>query len=451
MKSLYRPRQFFNPFHGRKHRWFYLVAHRRAGKTVAAINDILEKALYNTREAPRYGYVGPLLKQAKQIAWDYLKKFSAPYSPKVNESELYVELTSLPNSPRISIYGADNPDAFRGLYFDGVVLDEFGNMRGSIFEEILLPALIDRSGWCVFMGTPNGPNHFRDAWYDADRQPTIYGKLFLPVTSTKIIPDSELEMMKKMMDPEQFAQEMLCSFEASVRGAVYARQMERVAEEGRIGDFPLQPNLYTNLVMDLGFDDACTMIFFQERPDGICIGHAHSDNLKPIKTYIKYAKDFWGGRRLKQGKIHLPHDAKARSLQTGKSIIDHFRKAELRPKLVPDLDLLDGIAATRTTFPSFYFHEPETVDLVLALKSYHYKYDEERKIFVGEPVHNWASHYADNTRYLSIVANPKAAEQAQKDPYADLISGMSKKPEGVKYGFTLNQIWDLGPTQSSRL
>lgn len=425
-----------------------MVAHRRAGKTVAAVNDLIEKALYNTREAPRYGYVAPLLKQAKQIAWEYLKKFSSPYSPKINESELYVELQALPNKPRITIYGADNPDSFRGLYFDGVVLDEFGNMRLSIFKEILLPAVMDRRGWVVFMGTPNGPNHFRDMWYECEKHPDDWSRIFLPVSVTKQFSAEELAEMKRIMDPEEYAQEMECSFEASVRGAVYARQMEIVAQEGRIGEFPFQAGLPVHSVWDLGWSDSTAIGLFQERPDGIVVGKAYSDRLLPIGEYIDWLEDYYTTTGMSRGRIWLPHDAKAKSLQTGKSIIDHFRGLWSHPRMIPNLDLQDGIAATRRTFPRVYFHKPGTEDLVLALKSYHYKYDEDKKVYTKEPEHDWSSHYSDMFRYLCLVANPKEAVAREDRLQKALASGPGA---GVNYTFSLNQIWDLGPRVSERL
>lgn len=446
LRSLYKPRHFFLPMHQRRFRWYLMVAHRRAGKTVSAVNDLIEKALYNPREAPRYGYIAPFLKQAKQIAWDYLKRFSAPYEPKINESELYVELRALPNCPRISIYGADNPDSFRGLYFDGVVLDEFGNMRLSIWREILLPALIDRRGWAVFMGTPNGPNHFRDMWYEADDKAETWGKLFLPVTATDIIPEEELVMMRDEMDPEEYAQEMLCSFEASVRGAIYARQMELMLQEGRIGDYHAQRGMPVNAVLDLGWSDDTSVGMFQERPDGIVVDKAWSDSLQPISTYIKSIKDYWREGRHVPGRVYLPHDAKAKSLQTGKSIVEQFVAAQLRPIIVPNLDILDGIAATRKLFPKLYYNKEQTKGLVLAMKSYHRKYDEERKIFINEPVHDWSSHYADMQRYMALIAKQRAAPGTSHS--GRIVEGA---PAGVQYGFALDDIWDLTPQRSSRL
>lgn len=446
VQSKYRPRPHFSKFHRRTNRWAVLVAHRRAGKTVAAINDLIEKATYNTREFPRYAYIAPFRTQAKDIAWVYLKSYASPFNPKINESELWVELSILPNSPRISLYGADNPDSFRGLYFDGVVLDEFGNMRASVWKEVLLPALIDRRGWAVFMGTPNGPNHFRDMWYDAIESESWFTEM-LPIHKTNIISDEDLEEMRKIMDEEQYAQEMLCSFEASVRGAIYARQVEQMIQENRVGPFPLDHISLTDVVFDLGHSDSTVMGFVQRRPDGILLGHAHGDNMKPIAHYISYMQDYWSKNNLRPGRVWLPHDARARSLQTGKSIVDHFIKANLKPRIVPNLDILDGIAAARKTWPLLFVNEPLCKKWILAAKSYHREYDEEKKVYDDKPVHDWSSDWMDMTRYLAIVQNPQAREPIKHpkrtvDP--DAIVGQAS------YGFCLNEIWDLTSNSSRR-
>lgn len=436
--SKYQPRDEFKDFHARRSRWSTIVAHRRCGKTVAVVSDIIEKATYNVRHAPRYAYVAPFLKQAKDIAWQYLKDYSAPYAPKINESGLFVELHALPNSPRITIYGADNPDSFRGLYLDGVALDEFGSMRGSIFEEILLPALIDRRGWAVFMGTPNGPNHFRDMWYKRVKDPTWFTSL-LPVSKTKRIPEEDLEMMREMMDPEQYAQEMECSFEASVRGAIYARQVEQMLAEGRVdSQWAAQRGLPVHMVMDLGWADMTTLGFFQERPDGIVIDRAMGWNMKPIAHAIDEINKYFRDTRHVRGKLWLPHDARAKSLQTGKSIENMFTEAKMQPRIVPELSIQDGIAAVRQLFPSLHMNLPHTEDLVLAAKTYHRKYDEEKKVFTDEPVHDWSSHWMDMVRYMAIVA--------KKRSYATMKSSTE-----LTYQFSLNDIWDCGPRRSARL
>lgn len=128
----YSPRPQFVPYHDRSERFCKIVAHRRFGKTVGCINDLIKAALTNTRNVPppRYGYVAPTYTQAKDVAWGYLKHFSAPIPGiQMSESELWVEY---PNGARIRLYGADNYDRMRGLYFDGIVIDEPAQMDPSL-------------------------------------------------------------------------------------------------------------------------------------------------------------------------------------------------------------------------------------------------------------------------------------------------------------------------------
>jgi len=461
--SRYQPRWYFKNFHARRQRWAILVAHRRAGKTVAAVNDLVEKATYNTREAPRYAYIAPLLKQAKAIAWEYLKRFSAPFDPKISEAELYVELQALPNKPRITIYGADNPDSFRGMYFDGVVLDEFGNMVESTWKEVLLPALVDRRGWAVFMGTPNGPNHFRDMWYKRLEDSDWFTAMWR-VIETNVISEDDLAEMRKIMEEEEYQQEMMCNFEAAVRGAIYARQMEAADAEGRIGEYPIDPVAPVDLTMDLGFKDAVTMGFAQRRFDGILLGASHGDNLKPIRHYIKYAKAFmlgsnWVDRDVqgagdemakvrvgpayRWGKIYLPHDAKARSLQTGKAIINHFiNDSEIpKPVIVPKLEVIDGISAVRKTFPIVFINRATNQTFILAAKTYHRKYDEELKRYSDEPVHDWSSDWMDMFRYKCLMMNPKARVQEKKE--TPRVLPLPVDGRGMNYGFCLEDLWSI--------
>ena len=125
--QLYAPRPLQARLHKQLQRFNVLVAHRRFGKTVFCINELIAKAAANPRPDARYGYVAPLLTQAKDVAWHYLKRFTAPIPGiKASETELWIDL---PNGARIRLYGADNGDRFRGLYFDGVVLDEYAQMN----------------------------------------------------------------------------------------------------------------------------------------------------------------------------------------------------------------------------------------------------------------------------------------------------------------------------------
>src|SRR6185436_18658497 len=142
---------------------------------------------------------------------------------KVNESELWVEF---PNRARVRIYGADNPDRLRGIYLDGAVLDEFGDMDASTWSQVIRPALSERKGWAIFIGTPKGKNRFHELWTAAEGDANWF-RLSLKASATGLIDADELADAKKAMTDDEYAQEYECSFEAAVRGAYYATEMER--------------------------------------------------------------------------------------------------------------------------------------------------------------------------------------------------------------------------------
>jgi hypothetical protein len=197
-------------------RFTVLVAHRRMGKTVCVINHLIKQALTQGKKDGSYGYVAPLRTQAKAIAWSYLKHFTEPlaeYGRVVNESELYVRL---PGGATVRLFGADNPDSLRGLYFDGVVLDEVAQMKGEVWGEIIQPALADRQGFAVFIGTPKGINLFSELYYKAvsGSAPGWHGTMYR-ATETGVLAEEELERLRAEMSPNAWRQEMLCDFSAA--------------------------------------------------------------------------------------------------------------------------------------------------------------------------------------------------------------------------------------------
>ena len=273
----YEPRAQFLPFHGRNQRWACLVCHRRAGKTVATVNDLITKALYSQKERSRYAYIAPFYSQAKQIAWDYLKHYAKEVAIKTSESALSVDLF---NGARITLYGADNPDAFRGLYFDGVAVDEYGNCRPNLWSEILRPALADRQGWALFIGTPNGPNHFYDVWEEAGANEKWY-RFMLKASESGIIPKEELDEMKSSMPIDEWESEMECSWFAAVKGSYYGTEIQKA----RIGDFPSVPNVESHYVFDLGYTDTTAVWRWQEFPDHILNTLAAEWSARSIDLY----------------------------------------------------------------------------------------------------------------------------------------------------------------------
>jgi phage terminase large subunit len=255
----YEPRLAFMPFHNRTKRWACVVAHRRAGKTVAAINDIIRAAITYQGPNPLFGYVCPFRSQAKSVAWDYLKTYAAPITASTNEAELTVRLV---NGAVIRLFGADNADALRGLGFSGIFMDEYGDFRPSVFGNIIRPALADKQGWAVFAGTPKGRNQFYDVMKMAEASDDWFC-LKLPASKSGLLPPTELEAAKAQLTEDQFLQEFECSFDAAIVGAIYGKEMRQVDVEGRITDVLYDPSVPVHTAWDLGYRDDTAIWWYQ--------------------------------------------------------------------------------------------------------------------------------------------------------------------------------------------
>lgn len=208
----YAPRGQFLAFHARTQRFGCIVAHRRCGKTVACIADLMLAALDNSGTRPRYAYIAPLYKQAKDIAWPYIKDFAAGFRSYATVSETELKVT-LPNAATVRLYGADNPDSLRGIYLDGVVLDEYALIDPRLWPEVIRPALADRAGTAVFIGTPRGRDAFYGVWRVAQREPELWFASMLKASETGILPANELEQAQRQMSAPQYLREFECSFD----------------------------------------------------------------------------------------------------------------------------------------------------------------------------------------------------------------------------------------------
>jgi hypothetical protein len=393
----YAPRQAFLPFHDRKQRWSAIVAHRRCGKTVACVNDLLKAALTCTKDNGRFAYVAPQYNQAKDIAWGYLKQF-AGVVPNVefNESELRADF---PNGARIRLYGADNPDRLRGIYLDGVVLDEYADMRPSVWGEVIRPLLTDRQGWATFIGTPKGHNAFWEI-VQAAKEAADWYTVTLKASHTGLIAQEELDAAAKQMSEDQYAQEFECSFEAAIQGAYYGVAMRKAEEDGRIASVPHEPSAEVYTAWDLGIGDSTAIWFAQTVAREVRIIDYYEASGVGIDHYVKMLRE----KPYTYGRHFLPHDADASELGTGKSIRESLAGLGVRDtSIAPKLSVEEGINAARMLIPRCWFDAKRCREGLEALKQYRKEYDEKLKTFKQRPLHDWASHGADAFRYLAVA------------------------------------------------
>lgn len=212
----YTPRVWQRRCHLDRKRFTVLALHRRAGKTELAIAELLDKALRFEQELGLFFYVAPFLKQAKLIAWGRLKlrvrALEMAGACEVNESDLSIRF--LHNGAVIRCYGADNPDGMRGVRLDGCVIDEVAQTKPEVWNDILQPALSDRKGWALFIGTPQGVNLFSELYFKAQSTPEWHAALFTVYDTDALDPD-EVARLKRDMNETSFAREYLCDFSAA--------------------------------------------------------------------------------------------------------------------------------------------------------------------------------------------------------------------------------------------
>ena len=390
-----------------------MVCHRRAGKTVACVAELVLSALFTRKQDARYAYVGPQLNQVKDVAWLYIKRLTADIpGVQYNETELRADL---PNGARIRLYGADNPDRLRGLYLDGVILDEFADMRSSVWGEIIRPMLADRRGWAVFIGTPKGHNEFYSLWHTTETKPEWY-RMMLRASESGLVDSAELVDAAASMTEDQYAQEFECSFEAAVAGAFYAREFADIVLEGRICDVPYQPEIPVYTAWDIGRTDDTSIWFYQVLKNELHIIDFHTSNGHDAEFYAGILKDkpYNYAKLGDKPLLWLPHDARAKTFAArGRSVQNQFEDYGFTSLIVPQLSVQDGIQATRLTLKRCYFDAAKTYEGYEALKMYRREWDDEKKVFRATPLHNWASNPADAFRMLSIAWQH---DQAPKKP-----------------------------------
>ena len=411
----YTPRKFQNYLHQRikDYRWSVLVCHRRFGKTVCMINHLLMAALTSKVSNPRYAYIAPTFKQAKSIAWDYIKQFTHKIpGVRFNETELRVDL---PNKARITLLGSENCDGLRGIYLDGCVIDEYANVNDRLFPEIIRPALSDRKGFCIFIGTPQGMNNNFYELFQHAKGADDWFYFKAKASETKVVDQDELTKAKEVMGENKFKQEFECDWIANIEGSIYGKTLAKIENQRQITRVPYDPSLPVNTAWDLGVSDHSAIIFFQQLGRSINIIDYHEERGQGMPHFIELVKN----KEYIYKDHFAPHDIEVTDFSNGKTRREVAYQLGIRFKVVPKLPLEDGIHATTMTLPRCWIDVDHCKKLIDALRHYHRKYLDKNRMFRSKPVHDWSSHACDALRYMSIglteISNRQTAPQVVAD------------------------------------
>ena len=389
----YRPRKHFLELHASEKRWMFVCAHRRAGKTVALANHLIRAAYLNPRQwpPPRYGYVGPSFEQAKDLVWAYLKQYTAPIEGVTYlEGELAVVLPH--NGAIIKLYGGMSAvERMRGLYFDGIVMDEYPLLQKIVFSTVVRPCLADYGGFAIVSGTSNGDDHFNALRLKALEEPLRWDVFVIPLSSTAedALSYAEARELTQDMSPDEYAREMECSFDAPVEGAYFAEALNALAQQNRICPVPVDLSVPVVSSWDLGVHDYCSIWLWQTIGKEVHFVDYMMDVGKGLDHWTSQLR-----MRAKSGGFNyrchlLPHDIEAREISTARS-----RRQSLQELIPHDEPIItvprikakdDAIHAARAMLGSAYFDEVKCKTGLAMLRGYH-------KSPMGQPVHGPGPH-----------------------------------------------------------
>jgi hypothetical protein len=392
-----RPRRQFREFIETTKRWACLIVHRRGGKTYSSLQKLLLRAISHKRPGPptRYAYIAPTQAQAKDIAWGYLKAFTWQIPGiSINESDLKV---IFPDGMTIRLYSGDNYERMRGLYFDGVVIDEPEDIDPNAWPSVIRPCLSDYGGWAIWIGTIKGKKGQWRRYTDATRDPDWF-TLLLKASESGIIPPAELADLRKGIAPDIFEQEFECNPNIGRPGAIYAKEVAEAEAQGRVTEFNPDKSALVHTCWDLGSPENTSVVYFQRI--GVRLYIIDHDMGLRLTTAERVAHMHSKGYAF--GNHCLPHDA-ASKLPGGLSFVEELTSAGLQNVFViPRTDDIERrINRMWGMFPNIFFRESTTVKLLESLEAYHRKEDIKTATINSVIVHDWSSHAADSFGYIA--------------------------------------------------
>lgn len=383
-----------------------IAAHRRFGKTVLAINEGQKRIFTIKNDNPRVGYIAPTYKMAKNIAWDYLKYYSHNIiGKKINESELKIDYF-LPNqgnnqnTGRFQLFGADNPDSLRGLYFDFVILDEYSLMPPNLFSEIIRPELSDRQGGAMWIGTFKSNRDIFYKLYNEKHDESWYVRR-LPLSETKYIDELEISDIRTHMEDAEYLQEYELLPMDFVKGAYFGERIRKAQEQKRITSVPYDRSLPVHTVWDLGISDDMAIGFFQVIGREPRMIDFYSNSGYGLDHYVEELRK----KPYIYGKHIAPHDINVRELSSGKSRKEIATSFGINFEVAPQVSVKDGIDAARILLDRLWIDEQKCSPFIDAVLQYRREWDDKRMCFKDNPLHDWTSHAADVLRYFALSEN----------------------------------------------
>lgn len=429
---------------GKRAMW---VVHRRGGKDLTALHQTCKMA--HKRVGP-YWHVFPTAEQGRKAIWEgftkdgkrimeqvfprAIRKSPRAFLPK---AEMIVELKCgaiwrLMGSDQMEVVGAGPV---------GVVFSEFALAKPKTWD-LVRPMLRENEGWAAFITTPRGNNHAKKLFDIAKKDPNWFCDLQTLRDTRAYDPEKTIaEERAEGMPEELIRQEYLCDWTAANVGSVFGDLIEQLEKAGSFAEFE-HDNDGVFTVWDLGRTDSTVIWFFRISKDrkGVDVIDHYEAHGQPLSHYFEVLAE----RGYKYVKHWLPHDATHETLAAETSIasqfIEEFGAAAIA--IVPKLLVISGIQAARWLLQKSTRFHTRCEDGFEALKAYRYEYDEDRKTFTRNPVHDWSSHSADGFRYLGVVVKISEMLTRVDEPEKSRAKAAKAVKDFVEAKPTLDELWD---------
>jgi len=382
------------------------VWHRRAGKEKTMWNLMIKES---QKRVGTYYYLFPTYNQGKKIIWDGIDRAGFPYldhippeirKGKPNATEMKIPLK---NGSLIQIIGTDNYNSIMGTNPIGCVFSEY-SLQNPAAWTFIRPILTENEGWALFNFTPRGENHAYELYQMAVDNDRWYSELLTVDDTLAISKEAIRREIEDGMPEEMVQQEFYCSFSVAVPGAYFAKEMTDAQQQGRITRVPVDPNVPILTFWDLGVDDSTTIWLIQEARNELHVVHCYSNSGFGLVHYVNYLKDWRNSHNVTFDVHILPHDGRARTIQTGKTSVEVLGEYGFNCETTkrPQNKVLDGVEATRRLIPRLWFDKENCESGISALKQYRKEYVERDKVYKEQPVHDWSSHYADGLQTAAL-------------------------------------------------
>ncbi len=414
-----------------------LIWHRRSGKDEIALHGTAIKA---HERVANYWHMLPLANQVRKAIWEAVnprtgkRRVDEAFPDEICETKRDQDmLIRFKNGSTWQCLGSDNYQGAIGSTPAGIVYSEWAQANPSS-RGYLRPILAENKGWQLYITTPRGKNHAYMTYKGAKDHANSYAQLLTADSTNVFTPEQLIEERQEYintygidMGVALYEQEYFCSFEAAILGAVWGGELAKVVKDGRYTHAPHNPEYPVFTAWDIGRTDATSIWFYQVIANEVIVIDFYQNNLKDPDHYagqilgkevqidlikdnvvVSYGKDI---KEIKHRKSYeyathwLPHDAKAKTFAAkGKSIqqqlVAVFEWKHI--KIVPSLSKIDGINATRSMLRVAVFDE-STHEGFEAIKQYRYEWDDVKKKFTDNPVHDWTSHPSDALRMMAVA------------------------------------------------